>query len=123
MDHDDILIWKLDARVGTHQDRIIPFLDLAQEDIRDRGIGELYWFGQGFAIFALQVDDDRLGPGYRGEHLDPGRGFELLVIQNGIGSSKIDRLFGDLLDAATRSDRLVIEFHRGIDKCIIIEPA
>src|SRR5205807_688244 len=48
--------------------------------------------------------------------------FELIVIHGAIGGAEIDGTLGDLLNAAARTDRLIVDFDRGVFLVVYVEP-
>src|SRR5437879_10454648 len=48
--------------------------------------------------------------------------FELIVIHGAIGGAEIDGTLGDLLNAAARTDRFIVDFDRGGFLVVYVEP-
>src|SRR3954447_2574847 len=103
----DRLVGQLHAGVGRGDGRVVPVLDLAEEDVRDGLAVELEPL-----VDALDVVGDRDGP----EHARDVDGLALLlrgldfgVLHGGVRGAKVDRAGRELRDAATRADALVVD--------------
>ena len=104
MHHGHSRVWKLESRVALQQARVIPLLDLAHEDIRQHVRRELQ-----FARFDAGDVDHRNHPAHDHWELDQAGLVQFLGLEGGVGSAEIDRPLRDLLDAATRSDGLIVQ--------------
>src|SRR3954453_9394132 len=103
----DRLVGQLHARVGRGDGRVVPVLDLAEEDVRDGLAVELEPL-----VDALDVVGDRDGP----EHARDVnrlalllRGLDFGVLHGGVRGAEVDRAGRELRDAATRADALVVD--------------
>ena len=101
--------------------RIVPLLDVAQEDARDR--------------FRSQLQIDRHARNVVGrEHTPPStvgkcRGFDFLGIASICSSvigmirrAEVDGALGELADAAARADGLVVDLNIGVRHFVFVEP-
>ena len=50
------------------------------------------------------------------------KSLELIVVHGAIGSAEIHGAFGDLLDAAARADRLVIDLQMDVLLVVFVKP-
>src|SRR3954453_13396763 len=103
----DRLVGQLHAGVRRGDGRVVPLLDLAEEDVRDGLAVELEAL-----VDALDVVGDRDGP----EHARDVdglalllRGLDLGVLHGGVRGAEVDRAGRELRDAATRADALVVD--------------
>ena len=94
---------QLDIRIHRLDRRVVPHLDLAEENIGNEGAGQLELAG----LDAFNVDDGN-GAADHGGKLHQAELIELLARHRIVGRAEIDRLGRNLLDAAARADRLVI---------------
>ena len=117
--HDsDVRGGKLRARVFPGHGRVVPLLDLAQEDVGEEGPAEAQLGGQ-----AGQVVGGHHAPQDRGQVDDRARsGLQLLFGHGPVGGAEEDRLVGELADAAARADRLVVDPDVGTDLVVLREP-
>src|SRR4029079_17924766 len=99
---------QLRARVLARDLRVVPLLDLAEEDVGDRLAVELE---------ALVDAVDVVGDGYGTEHRrDVDRvaalllgGRDLVVLHRGVGGAEVDSARAELRDAAAGADGLVVD--------------
>src|SRR3954451_24894651 len=105
--HRDRLVGQPRARVGRGDGRVVPLLDVAEEDVGDGLAVELE-----ILVDALDVVGDRDGP----EHARDVdglalllRGLDLGVLHGGVRGAEVDRAGRELRDAATRADALVVD--------------
>src|SRR4051794_20579224 len=103
----DRLVGQLRARVGCGDGRVVPLLDLAEEDVRDGLAVELEPL-----VDAVDVVGDRDGPedarDVDGLALLLGRR-DLRVLHGGVRGAEVDGAGGELGDAATGADALVVD--------------
>jgi hypothetical protein len=97
---------------------IVPFLDLAEEDVREHRAGELEVGGD-----ARQVVDRDIGAKHgRKMQNRPRRRLQLFVGHGTIGRPEKHGLVADLADAAAGSDRLVVDLHLRVLLVVLVEP-
>src|SRR6266404_2167874 len=114
--YDDLQVRKLRALVLRRDRRIVPLGDLAQEDAGHGLRRELQ------VLHARRVVDDDHRAHHRRDVLDAGRLQQLLAAHGSVGSAEVHRLLGDLLDAAARADRLVVDLHARVRLVVLAEP-
>jgi hypothetical protein len=122
VDDDDLIRRKLDAFVGASDHRVIPLSDLAEVYSRQRVRSEI----QG-GVDAGDVVRRNYATQHGGKVQDAGAvlvlvGLELVVVHGAIGGAEIDGAFGDLLDAASRANGLVIDEQIGVLLVVFIKP-
>src|ERR1700676_2476277 len=121
--HDHNLIgWKIHAFVGVGDGRIVPLGDFFEENSGERFRSEVQSGGHAGNVVGRNVGAEHGGkvqdvyPALVMECLD------LLVVHGAIRGSEIHGAFGNLLDAGTGTDGLVINFNIGILLVKFIEP-
>ena len=103
--------------VGGRDRRVVPFRDLAEEEVRDDVGRHLQRCRQPSQVVGHdhrtegRRDLDRLTVG--------GRRGDLRVLQEGIGGAEVDRVVGPLLDAAAGADRLVVELDAALGVVVL----
>ena len=103
IDRRDGLVRELHPAVEAGDRRIIPFRNLAEIDIGNHLAVELELAG----LDALDVDH-RHDPAHDHRELGEAILFKIGGFEWHVRRAEIDRLGGDLLDAAARADRLII---------------
>ena len=96
--------WQVQLRVQRLDSRIIPLGDLAQKDLGQRLAVQHHLAGSN----AGQVDDRHDGDDHLRE-LDQLIAHQFVVHQRLVGIGEVHGLGFDLLDAAARTDRLIID--------------
>ena len=89
--------------------RVVPVLDLAEEDLGERRAVE----HELARLDAVEVDDRHDAAHHRRE-LDEAVLVELLALQRRVGGAEGHGLGLDLLDAAARADRLIVQADAGL---------
>ena len=89
--------------------RIVPVLDLAQEDLGERRAVER----DVAALDAFEIDD-RHDAAHHGRELDDADLVELFRLQRHVGGAEGHGLGADLLDAAAGADRLIVQAVAGL---------
>src|SRR5205085_3663768 len=114
----DVVGGKLDAGIVSADLRIVPLRDLAEENV-----GEHFGRKTQRLIQRRQVvsNDDRAQDSRNVENLAR-RGLQILILHRRIGSAEVNRLLPELLDAATRSDRLVVDLHARVELAVLTQP-
>ena len=107
--HRDVLIGQLNAFVQRGDRGRIPLGDLAKINIGDHRAGEAYTA----RLDALNIHH-RHDTAHDHRELHEAFFFQLLGSERRIGRAEIDRLGGNLLDAATRPDRLIVHADAGL---------
>ncbi len=109
MHHGDRGVRQAQAGIQRLDARIVPALDLAHENV-----------GQHFAVEvhvahhqSRHVHDRHHAAHDHGELHQPGL-VQLGRLERSVGSTEVDGLRLDLLDAATRTDGLIVERHTGL---------
>jgi len=100
----DILVRQLHTWVKARQDRIVPFLDLAEIDVGKNRPGkpDLTRLDSG------EVDHGNIADDYRRKLHQPAL-LQLFRLERHVRGAEIDGLVLDLPDAAAGTDRLVVE--------------
>ena len=109
----DRLIGQRNARVELGDRRVVPLVDLAQVDARQRCAVQR----QG-ACNLLNIEDGHDGPGQDREHLEAWVGIVLFLLQQRVGAGEVDGLVGDALLAAAGADALVVDRDRWVDELV-----
>ena len=110
--HRDVGVGHFDAAIEGDDGRIIPLLDLAQVNIGQHFTGQLEIALTDF--FQIHYRHDAA---HDGRKLHQPLLFEFLGFERHVGCAKVNRLGGNLLDAATRTNRLVV--HAGAGRLFI----
>src|SRR5258705_13697465 len=105
MDHRDVRRRKTHARVVLLDVLVVPLLDLAEEDVSNDFRRKVQRLGDRRDIVA---DNDRAQHCRNVEELT-WRCLQLFIFHWSVRSAEVHRLGLNLLDAATRADRLVID--------------
>src|SRR3954447_32770 len=103
----DRLVGQLRARVARGDGRVVPVLDLAEEDVRDGLAVELEPL-----VDALDVVGDRHGPEHARDVHGLAlllRGLDLCVLHGGVRGAEVGRAGRELGDAAPGADALVVD--------------
>src|SRR5437879_11737318 len=109
MDDGDRLIGQLQASVRAGDLRIVPLADLAEVNIGEQLGGQLYLaWGDAIDIH------DRHDAAHHHRELNETVFLELFELERRVRSAEVDRLGHDLLDAAARADRLVVQSDSGL---------
>ena len=104
---------QLDAGVQLGDRRVVPLLDLAEEDVGEQRAGELQ-----LAATPRQVVDRHHGAEHGGEVQDLARRrLQLVVRHRLIGRAEEHRLAGQLPDAGARSERLIVDLDARLAAC------
>ena len=108
MDHGDLLVRQVLARVQGGQLGVVPLADLAQEHLGQHRTGHAQ-----FTLFeALQIDD-RHRAANNGWKLHHAVLVQVFTLDWRIGRTESHRLGADLADTAGRADRLVVQARAG----------
>ncbi|MNN22015.1 hypothetical protein D3C81_1353580 [compost metagenome] len=108
MDDGDLAVRQGHARVGGDDGRVVPGLDLAQEDVGEQGATEAQLAG----FQAVDVDHRHHAADGRRELGQAGLG-QLVAAQRLVGGAEINGAGLDLGDATTGTDRLVVDLGAG----------
>ena len=102
--HADVLFRKLDVGVQFGDRLVVPLEDLAHVDVGQNGTRQ-------FQLARLDICkvDHRHDAANDRRELDQTVLFQDFRLQRHVGSAEIDRLGRDLLDAATGTDRLIVD--------------
>src|SRR5882762_10626255 len=120
-DH-DIVGRKADALICTRDCRIVPFGNFSEVDSGKSFRGKVQLRGDTGNIVK---GNHRAHHGWKMKYsraVFVRVGLELLVIHRAIGSAEVYGAFGDLLDAATGTDGLVIDRKIGVLLVVLVKP-
>src|SRR6185295_3271580 len=109
---------QIHARICGSDLWIVPVLDVAEENSRDR-------FGSEpeFGCDAGQVVSNHVSAEHGWDVKDLAlRGFEIVILHRGVRSSKVNCALGYLLDAAAGTDRLIVELQVRVRLVVSAEP-
>src|SRR5882757_7708365 len=107
MHHDDVACGKLYPFVRARNRGIIPFRNLAQEYSCDSFLGEIEFCSHARNVVSRDVSTQHGRKVQNSETVLVLVSLKLIVVHGTIGGSEIHSTFGDLLDAAARTNRLI----------------
>ena len=118
MDDGDVAGRELHAGVERRKVGVVPFRDGAGENLAEHRAAELQ-----LRIQPRNVVDGHDGAEDRGEVEDrSGRGLQLLVVHRAVGRAEEHGLVDQLLDAAARADRLVVDADVRVQLVVLGKP-
>ena len=118
MNHDDVGVGKIYARINLRDFRIVPFGDRAHVNSSQRMLREFQ-----VCAHSRHVVAGHGGAEYGGEVQDLKAGLlQLLVVHGHVGSAKVHGMRLQLPDSAAGADALVIDLHVRHHLVIFVEP-